>query len=205
MIGWVKTAPGRGTIEPEATGPEWSGPATPAAAARRWILVMLVPLSAMFALVMSAYLMRRQVADWETMQLPWQLYLSTALLAASSAAFEWARRAAAIAHVGDIRRGLLVAGVAAFAFLGSQIWAWQVLRDLGYYLATNPANSFFYMITALHALHVVGGLVAWTRVNTLARSDDFARLEQNVTLCAIYWHFLFAVWLALFGVMLLYS
>jgi cytochrome c oxidase subunit III len=205
MVGWVRYEPGRGTIEPDATGPRWDGPADAAAAARRWVLVMLLPLSVMFLLVISAYLMRRYVPDWQAVPLPWQLWLSTALLVASSGAFEWSRRAAAIAQVREVRLGLLAAGGLALAFLASQLWAWQALRELGYYVAGNPANSFFYMMTALHALHLVGGLVAWARTSALAGGDELQRLDLNVTLCAIYWHFLLAVWLVLFGVLLIFS
>jgi cytochrome c oxidase subunit III len=204
MAGWVRFEPGRGTIEPDVTG-DWHGPAAAAVAARRWILVMLMPLTIMFLLVISAYLMRRTVADWQALTLPWHLFLSTALLVGSSAAFEWARRAVAIADLVAVRRGLMVAGALAFAFLVSQYLSWQVLRSGGHYLATNPANSFFYMMTALHALHLIGGLVAWGVTQWHTREEDLPRLEVNVSLCAIYWHFLLAVWLVLFGVLLLFS
>jgi cytochrome c oxidase subunit III len=106
-------------------------------------------------------------------------------------------------------RTRVIAGVCALgmalAFLASQLWAWKSLGALGYDLAGNPANSFFYMMTALHALHLVGGLFAWVRTNALARGEELQRLDLNVTLCAIYWHFLLVVWLVLFGVLLLFS
>jgi cytochrome c oxidase subunit III len=205
MIGWVRHEPGRGTIEPDASGRQWQGPAPAMVAARRWVLVMLIPLSVTFALVIAAYLMRRLVPDWQPLALPWQLWLSTALLLASSAAFEWARRAAAIAQAADVRRALWTAGLLAIAFLATQFWSWQALRALGAFMAASPAASFFYMMTALHAAHLVGGLVAWSRATALSRRDDAERLHHTVSVCAIYWHFLLAVWLVLFGVLLVFS
>ena len=74
---------------------------------------------------------------------------------------------------------------------------------LGYFASSNPANAFFYLITGLHGLHLLGGLVAWGRtMSRLGRGDEIARLGASAELCAIYWHFLLAVWLVLFGLML---
>ena len=62
-----------------------------------------------------------------------------------------------------VRDGLLAAGLFAFAFLAGQLMVWRQLAAAGYFLTANPANAFFYLITALHGLHLLGGLVAWGR------------------------------------------
>ncbi len=81
-----------------------------------------------------------------------------------------------------------------------QLFAWRELAASGYLLASNPANSFFYLITGMHGLHILGGLVG-------ARPDDVQGMDGairpkgcalSVELCAMYWHFLLFVWLALF-------
>ncbi len=69
-------------------------------------------------------------------------------------------------------------------------------------MASNPANSFFYLITGLHGLHLAGGLVVWARAATwMGRGGERARLFLCVELTARYWHFLLLVWLALFGLL----
>ena len=77
--------------------------------------------------------------------------------------------------------------------------AWQQLIDLGYFAATNPANAFFFVITALHALHLLGGLVAWGRTMAKVRRGlEVTEVRMSVELCAVYWHFLLVVWLVMF-------
>ena len=79
---------------------------------------------------------------------------------------------------------------------------WQQLNVAGYFLASNPANAFFYLITAAHGLHLIGGLVALGR--TTARmwlGVEMIQLRLSVELCAIYWHFLLLVWLVLLGLL----
>ena len=94
-------------------------------------------------------------------------------------------------------------GALAGVFLVGQLAAWQQMVGLGYFASSNPANAFFYLITGLHGLHLLGGLVAWGRtMSRLGRGDEIARLGASAELCAIYWHFLLAVWLVLFGLML---
>jgi cytochrome c oxidase subunit 3 len=113
---------------------------------------------------------------------------------------QWAQVAAHRGRLDDVRVALLAGGVLAWAFLAGQLWAWQQLGALGYFVATNPANSFFYLITALHGLHLLGGLVAWAKTTVKVwRGFD---VGLSVQLCAVYWHFLLVVWLVLLGLML---
>lgn len=163
--------------------------------------VFLGVASALFALFLAAYAMRMDSADWSPIALPWQLGLSTALLAAGSVAM---RRGAAAAGAGDraaTRRALAAGGAAALAFLVAQGWAWQALRADAVTLASHPAASFFYVLTALHGLHVVGGLAGWGGAARAAWSaaPRPGALALRTRLCARYWHFLLAVWLALFA------
>ena len=124
--------------------------------------------------------------------MPWQLWLSTGLLVAGSAAMQGAARAAR--HGRRAHALLWAGGACAWAFLGVQLWAWQALYAGQVLPAGNPAASFFYLLTALHGLHVAGGLAAWS----LAVAG-LARPGQRIGLCARYWHFLLAVWIVLFA------
>lgn len=152
-----------------------------------WVFIAVA--STLFALFLTAYAMRMLDApDWSRIVMPWQLWLSTLWLAAGSLALH-----AATKRTGAQGRLLLQAGGAcAFAFVLTQWSAWQALQDARVALAGNPAASFFYLLTALHALHVIGGLVAW---GLTVRDGQVWR----VALCARYWHFLLVVWLLLFA------
>ena len=91
----------------------------------------------------------------------------------------------------------------AVAFLVGQFMAWGVLRAGGYYAASNPANAFFYLLTAVHGIHLLGGLYVWARTMSRCwRGVEVAQIRLSVELCSIYWHYLLLVWLALFALML---
>ena len=135
---------------------------------------------------------------------PWLLWPNTAVLILSSVALQWARVSARSGRIDRVRLGLLAGGVFAVIFLAGQLWTWRELAALGYYAASNPANAFYYLITALHGVHLLGGLVAWGwTANRVRRGLDANQVSLSVELCAVYWHFLLLVWLVLFGLMLL--
>ena len=84
---------------------------------------------------------------------------------------------------------------------GYQIARTVMGQSQGYFELTNPAIALFILITGLHGLHLLGGLVAWGRTtDKLWRRDDFeaGQVRQSVELCTLYWHFMLAVWLVLF-------
>ncbi len=158
----------------------------------------------MFSLLASAYSMRMGVADWRALPLPNVLWISTALLILSCVAMQATAGAARRGQLDEVRSGLLAAGVSAIAFLSVQLMAWRELADAGYFNVTNPASAFFYLVTAVHGLHVLGGLAALGRtavrafdLSEASPSDAAARLRLGVELCTLYWHFLLAVWLVL--------
>jgi cytochrome c oxidase subunit 3 len=115
---------------------------------------------------------------------------------------QWASNAAKRADVSTAQKGLLTGGTLAFLFMLGQLWAWQQLNALGYSVAGNPANTFFYLITTLHAAHIIGGFIAWWRIRVGLRRGNVVSVQQSVSLCALYWHFLLTIWLVLFGLML---
>jgi cytochrome c oxidase subunit III len=173
-------------------------------AAKVGLGVFLAVVGALFALLISAYVMRMSLADWRPAPKPALLWINTGVLMLSSAALLWARAAAARGDTERMRAGLLASGGAALAFLAGQVWAWQQLTGSGYLLASNPANTFFYLITALHGLHLLGGIVALARNIVRAWSDyDLAKLRFSLELCSMYWDFLLLMWLILFGLLLL--
>ena len=163
-----------------------------------WVFIGVA--GTLFALFLLAYAMRMDSSDWSAIERPWQLWLSSTLLLAGSVALQRASAAAERLQWDRARWLLWAGGACALAFLGSQWWSWQALQGARVVLAGNPAASFFYVLTAMHGLHVLGGLAAWAVTAQLAwERADPARVARRIALCARYWHFLFAVWLALFA------
>ena len=164
--------------------------------------VFLAVVSSLFMLFISAYLMRMQVADWAQMPTPKLLWFNTGVLILSSVALQYAQVAARRGRMDGVGDGLVVGGLFALAFLIGQLFAWQQLNAAGYFLAANPANAFFYLLTGLHGLHLLGGLVALgLTADKWWRGFELGQVRLSVKLCAIYWHFLLLLWLVLFSLL----
>ncbi|MDK4742384.1 cytochrome c oxidase subunit 3 [Rhizobium sp. LEGMi198b] len=179
--------------------PEMRG--SPATAAKVGLGIFLAVVGALFTLLISAYLTRLSGSDWWSIPIPRLLWVNTAALAASSVALQWAKTEARLGRSEMLNTALAVAFVLAVLFLAGQLLAWRQLVAAGYFLADNPSNSFFYMITGLHGLHILGGLFVLGRTTIRAQAANRApaRIRLSVDLCAIYWHFMLVVWLVLFA------
>jgi cytochrome c oxidase subunit 3 len=102
-----------------------------------------------------------------------------------------------------VKTWLLVGGVCTALFLSGQLVAWQQLSASGYLMTGNPANAFFYLLTALHGLHLLGGMWVWGRTTTrVLTGADVESVRLSVELCTVYWHYLLLVWIGLFGLLL---
>jgi len=165
--------------------------------ARFGLWLFLATLSMLFIGFTSAYLVRRASGDWLPLRPPLLLWLNTAVLGASSATLELARRRLAGWDLPGTRRFLAGTGLLGAAFVAGQGLAWRELVARGFYLASNPHNSFFYVLTGIHVLHLVSGLiwfcVVYYRVHRLALTPG----EDGLRLFATYWHFLGGLWLYL--------
>jgi cytochrome c oxidase subunit 3 len=171
-------------------------------AAKIGLGVFLAVASSLFALFISAYSMRMNTVDWRALPLPGLLWFNTGVLVLSSVALQWAYVAAHRNNMDGVIVGLGAGGASAVTFLVGQLLVWQQLSVAGYFLASNPANAFFYLITATHGLHLMGGLVALGRTTAKVwRGAEMTQVRLSVELCAIYWHFLLLVWLVLLGLL----
>ncbi len=165
--------------------------------------VFLAVATSLFALLVSAYFMRMAGEDWTTLAVPNGLWLNTGALVLSSVAMQWTRNAAKRGETDRVRIGLIAAGVFAFCFLVGQLWVWQQLSVSGYFLSANPANAFFYLLTALHGVHLLGGLWVWAKATARVwRGIEVGAARLSVELCTVYWHYLLLVWLVLFALLL---
>jgi cytochrome c oxidase subunit 3 len=166
------------------------------------IWVVLASITMTFAAFTSALIVRQGSApDWRHLTLPRILYLNTLVLFGSSFALEMARR-----RVGRVTGGLKnqIAGPTRWLyitlflgllFVAGQVAAWLQLRSQGLYLATNPNSSFFYVLTAIHALHVLGGLTGLVRVVYILNNSVLRKSTLDAT--SYYWHFMDALWVYL--------
>ena len=154
----------------------------------------------LFAAVTSAMVVRASASDWRSVDLPAALWLNTALIIASSAILERARRRGVRCRTTAV--SVAAATVLGIAFLVGQIVAWGELMRAGLYLPTNPSSSFLYLFTGIHAVHVIAALVAlgYLFFRTVRRpdADEWPYLANAVS---TFWHFLAATWLYLFVIL----
>lgn len=166
--------------------------------------IFLVVVTSLFALFISAYAMRMELSDWQKLSDPMLLWFNTGVLVLASIAMQASQSAARANNGAAARTRLLFGGLLVIGFLVGQGFAWQQLRADGFFGVDNPANAFFYLITGLHGLHLLGGSFVWARTTTRlfrgARVED-ARL--SIELCTAYWHYLLLIWVFLFGFLLL--
>ena len=166
------------------------------------LVVFLVVASVIFSLFSVSYVIRMELPDWTPLAEPTQLWFNAGLLVISSVLFQWARNISKT----DSRKNLLTSfiggGVFALLFIAGQLMTWSSLQASGYYVASNPANSFFYLLTGLHAAHLLGGLWVWSKSSIrLLSGGETKEVRQSIELCTLYWHFLLVIWLLVFAML----
>lgn len=158
-----------------------------------------------FGGLMGAYVVvaTNKALEWRPFELPFQIWFSTILIAVSSITYELGRRSVEIRNTLRTRRWLVSTAVLGGVFIASQLVVWIMLVGRGFYMRGNPYAGFFYILTAAHAVHVIGGIVALGAV--LLRSWHPARTESeqhyrtNLTMSVgWYWHFMGGLWVVLF-------
>lgn len=179
------------------------------APARVGLWVFLAVVTSLFALFMTAYYMRMghghgSLNDWHPVAEPVVLWINSGLLIAASVAMQWARSSVTLGNADRARDGLLIGGLLTLAFLAGQLYAWEQLRESGFLSPSNPAIVFFYLLTAVHGLHLLGGLFVWGRTlgRMLPKRPEPIDVRLSIELCTVYWHYLLFVWLALFALLL---
>ena len=129
------------------------------------LYVFMGVMTSLFLLMITAYFTRSQYSDWQPLRAEsWQLWLNTTMLFLGSIALQWSLFAMSKGKPERALTGFGLGGLFAIAFLIGQLSVWQSLRAHGYFVNSNPANSFFYLLTAMHGIHLLGGLVVWGRI-----------------------------------------
>jgi cytochrome c oxidase subunit 3 len=165
--------------------------------ARLGLLAFMGTVSMLFIGFTSAYIVRRASADWRPLRAPGLLWANTALLLASSATLETARRRLRSSDLRGAQVFVAATGLLGLLFVAGQVGAWRILGSQGVFLASNPHSSFFYMLTGIHAIHLLGGLIWFTAVAVRMRQMAYAPGTDALGLVALFWHFLSALWVYL--------
>ena len=166
--------------------------------------VFLAVVTSIFALFISAYSIRMEVGDWRPLPEPALLWANTGILVLCSVFLQGAWVAVKRNNVQGVKLGMTLGFLMTVAFMVGQLMAWDQLIDSGYVISGNPANAFFYTLTAVHALHLIGGLVVLmiAILRVWSAEEIVAKVASPVELCGVYWHFLLAVWIILFSFLL---
>ena len=166
--------------------------------------VALAGIVMLFTALTSAYIVRTASAnDWRPIAIPNVLWLSTLVIVVSSVTLEGARRALKRQQDDGYGRWLIATTILGLVFLMSQLWAWRQLVGQGIYLSSNPHSSFFYLLTAVHGLHLLGGILAlvYLLLRTRRRGANVSEESRRVGAAgavSLYWHFMDGLWVYLF-------
>jgi cytochrome c oxidase subunit 3 len=166
--------------------------------------VGLASILMMFTALSSAYIVRAaSSSDWQPLAMPRILLLSTALILISSITLETARHKLKGAATKAYKPWLLLTMLLGLGFVASQLLAWRQLVQQGVYVASNPHSSFFYLLTAAHGVHLLGGLIAlaYLSIRTRAPQENqlaLTRTQAGADAVTLYWHFMDFLWIYLF-------
>jgi len=183
---------------------DMSGTTATAQIALRFLLVVI---SIAFVLIFVTFLTRSQYPDFRALAgEPWlpfnqspRLWATTAILVTASGAMQWAWHSVKAKRPDGVMLGASIGGFMALVFIMAQWTTWNYLTSLGYGVSENPANSYFFLFTGLHALHLLGGVFAVIRVFVrIGRGCTLDQVAVAVKACTTYWHYLLGLWLLLF-------
>lgn len=194
----------RGPGGGEGGGGRGRGRSAPQRSYLTGLTMALAAILMFFMALVSAFIVRKGFSDdWRPFALPPILWVNTAILLASSVTIEAARRRLARMDLSGFRHWWAMTTALGLLFVAGQLVAWRQLVHEGVYLASNPSNSFFYVLTAAHGIHVLGGIIALLIIGW--RGWEKARVTRATAteMAAVYWHFMDGLWIFLFLLLLL--
>jgi len=167
-----------------------------------WLFIASVIM--IFAALTSAYIVRQADGNWMMFDLPNSLWITSAIILVSSATMHWAYLSAKTDNLEGTKLAISITTVLGLAFLIGQFIAWGDLVERNVYFVGNPSGSFVYVISGLHGLHIVGGVIFLLIVLVATfRFKVHSKKMSQIEMCATYWHFLDGLWLYLFVFLLL--
>jgi cytochrome c oxidase subunit 3 len=167
------------------------------------VLLGMVSIMMFFLVLTAAFVMLRvsNLQHWVGIRIPGILWANTAMLLLSSATLEVARRRLRVEDAAGFRRMWALTTALGLLFVGGQVMAWWQLAAQGVHVTSQLAGSFFYVFTALHAAHLLGGVGALLYVGL--RKFDGARVSRSLAaeVASYYWHFMDGLWLFLLALL----
>lgn len=168
-----------------------------------WLFIGSVAM--LFAAFTSAYIVRQAEGNWLYFDLPNLFYITSGIILLSSFTLQWAYWEAKKDNLERVKMLVSVTTFLGVAFLVGQVMAWNELVDHSIYLVGNPSGSFIYILTGLHGVHLIGGIVFLLIVlNSTFRFKIHSKNLAQIEMCLTYWHFLGGLWLYLFVFLILY-
>ncbi|MBS1557471.1 MAG: cytochrome c oxidase subunit 3 [Bacteroidetes bacterium] len=168
-----------------------------------WLFLATVMM--LFMSITSAYIVRQAEGNWVYFELPPSFYITSFIIVVSSITMHWAYRASKRDDLAKARLHIAITSVLGVAFLVGQFIGWVELVQANVYLVGNPSGSFLYVITGLHALHLISAVVfLLIMLVAVFQGKVSARNMTKMEMCTTYWHFLGALWLYLFVFLILY-
>lgn len=195
---------GGGDFVDDAFGDYGSGgeSAKRAETAKLGLWIALGSVTMLFAAFTSAYIVRSAGEDWVPLAAPSLIWVNTAILLLSSMTMELGRRAFQSWRPVAFRKWIAATAVLGGLFIAGQVAAWNQLASQGIYLQSHPHSSFFYVLTGVHAVHLLVGVLALLYVLMLATRYQLTPGDSSSPgICATYWHFVGAIWLYLLVVL----
>lgn len=167
-----------------------------------WLFMVTVVM--IFASLTSAYIVRQAEGNWVLFELPWLLWATSFVILLSSATMHWTYLAAKRDDLEKVKLGIILTLSLGVVFLIGQFYAWGALVDMSIFFVGNPSGSFLYVLTGLHGLHLVSGIIFLiiVLISTFKYKVHSKNLLQ-IQMCSTYWHFLGGLWIYLFVFLLL--
>ena len=173
------------------------------------VIIIFGVSSVLFSLIFTGYLYSLPPEQDTTLILKTNLlWINTLVLIFVTYFFDKIRRDFNKNITNRVKQNLIFVGALSYLFLILQLLLWYQLMISGNYVSTNTYFSSFYFFTALHGIHLLGGLFFWGKVSSRVfklEEKYYAKEEKNITALYVYWLFLFIVWFEFFAIMFVYN
>lgn len=167
-----------------------------------WLFMVSVVM--VFAALTSAYIVRQAEGNWLIFEMPQLFWVTTGIILVSSATMHWAYLSAKRDNLESVKIAITITTILGVAFLVGQFLAWGALIDNKVFMVGNPSGSFVYVLSGVHGVHIIGGVVFLLIVLRSAfKLKITSKNLSQIEMCATYWHFLDGLWLYLFIFLLL--
>lgn len=162
-----------------------------------WLFIVTIVM--LFAALTSAYIVKQSEGNWLYFDLPRIFWITTAIIMLSSISMQFAYWASGRDDFGKLKAFLIITILLGATFLVGQYYSWKQLVAMDVYFVGNPSGSFLYVLTGLHAIHILSGLVFLLIVTVSAfRLKIHSKNKIKIEMCTTFWHFLGGLWLYLF-------